>query len=428
MNALHRKLLLVCGGLLLSLSAVLRAGDVPSAASLMADLESNDDLRRLENAVREAETGKDMMKAAKADRKSQKEIKKQLKDLERDLAKLKREVKRRNEPISRLAKEVEKSGNIDMKDGQGRTLAMLVAECNCTSAMEKVLAAGPKLNIRDKDGRTALDYERRAMGYALARLLQQQWEDAVTNVDGAAIKYLLECGLSPDVAVMGEPPLGYAIKSGKKEVVDALLAVRPSVKKRMADGTSMLEQAIISDMAEAIRYLTANGCDVNERMRNGEHPFFRLVTRGGAEAVRAWMDSVSNMDLQQLPSTNPACVAARCGTPENLAAVLDSRADLLNSPDDYGNTPLMEAARRGSAEMVADLIKRGAKVDAVTKRKETPLMGAALSGSAEVVSALLKAAPALRDAKDAAGKTADWYAEQSGSSEAVRALAGGNAQ
>ena len=204
--------------------------------------------------------------------------------------------------------------------------------------------------------------------------------------------------------------------------------MRPSVKTRMSDGTTMLEQAVLHNMSGAICYLISGGCNVNEPLSSGEHPFFRLVTRGNAEAVRTWLEVVPGMDAQKLPSTNPACVAARCGTPETLAAVLDSRANLLDTPDEFGHTPLQEAARRGSVEMIADLLKRGAKPDAVSKQGETPLMCAALSGNAAAVRALLQAAPGTRDAKDAEGKTAARYAEQSGSAAAVQALSAGNAQ
>ena len=55
-------------------------------------------------------------------------------------------------------------------------------------------------------------------------------------------------------------------------------------------------------------------------------------------------------------------------------------------------------------------------------------MCAALSGNAAAVRALLQAAPETRDAKDAEGKIAARYAEQSGSAAAVQALSAGNAQ
>ncbi|MDD6813854.1 MAG: ankyrin repeat domain-containing protein [Akkermansia muciniphila] len=428
MNELLSELLKASRAAVLCVAAALPATAVPDAAGLMAALATNDDVQRLERAVEDAKTGKMMMTSMTADRKAQRDATKELKKLERDLAKCKRQLKQRNEAIARLAKEVEKSGNINRRDKQGRTLAMLVAECNCTAAMEKVLADDPKLDLRDKAGQTALGYEQSVMGYALAAHLQKRWAQAIENADEDAVTYLLECGLPPDTLVEGEPPLGYAIKSGKKEVVDVLLATRPSVKTRMSDGTTMLEQAVLHNMSGAIRYLVGGGCNVNDPLSSGEHPFFRLVTRGNAEAVRTWLEVVPGMDAQKLPSTNPACVAARCGTPETLAAVLDSRANLLDTPDDFGHTPLQEAARRGSVEMIADLLKRGAKPDAVSKQGETPLMCAALSGNAAAVRALLQAAPETRDAKDAEGKTAARYAEQSGSAAAVQALSAGNEQ
>lgn len=400
---------MACIGLLLCASAAPPVAAVPDVEKLMAYLEKNDDVLRLEFSEVES-GGSDKSK-----------VKRELRELKRKLAKNKGFKSRRND-IEHLAREILKSGDINQRDSQGRTLAMLVVECNSTPAMKLVLDDEPDLSLRDQYGRTVMDYERRGQGQPLQDILQDYWERAFESGDGKAIPYLLSCGIPPECLLKGDPALGRAIKSGKQELVDIMIAQCPPVSARMVDGTSMMELAVCHNMPGVIRYLLMGGCDVNELMGNGEHPFFHLVTRGSAEAVRAWVDTATKMDTKLLPSSNPACVAARYGTPEALSAVLDSKPNLLNQQDNFGNTPLIEAARRGNTEMVADLLKRGARADVVSKWKETPLMGAAMSGNAEAVCALLKAAPSVRGVKDRYGKTAAAYARQSGNAEALKAL------
>lgn len=79
---------------------------------------------------------------------------------------------------------------------------------------------------------------------------------------------------------------------------------------------------------------------------------------------------------------------ARAGDTEQLAELVDRvvPAD-LTGPD--GNTLLMLAAYHGHAATVEALIDRGADVDRVNDRGQSPLAGAIFKGEDEVVAVLL---------------------------------------
>lgn len=74
----------------------------------------------------------------------------------------------------------------------------------------------------------------------------------------------------------------------------------------------------------------------------------------------------------------------------------------VGARDSAGYTPLHAAARRGAAEVVGDLLARGAPASACTERGDTPLHFAALAGGMGTIDVLLDAG-ADRDARNAAG-------------------------
>jgi ankyrin repeat protein len=109
---------------------------------------------------------------------------------------------------------------------------------------------------------------------------------------------------------------------------------------------------------------------------------------------------------------------------EDRAAVLSmiKRGADVNAPQGDGVTALHWAARHGDADLVAALVRAGARARAATRfGAYTPLHLAAERGSAPIVKALL-AAGAPADAKTNTGATPLMFAAASGDAAAVTAL------
>ena len=81
---------------------------------------------------------------------------------------------------------------------------------------------------------------------------------------------------------------------------------------------------------------------------------------------------------------------ARVGETERLADYADHGMP-VDLTDAKGNTLLMLAAYHGHAATVRALAERGARVDAVNDRGQTPLAAAVFKGDVEVVRVLLAA-------------------------------------
>lgn len=82
--------------------------------------------------------------------------------------------------------------------------------------------------------------------------------------------------------------------------------------------------------------------------------------------------------------------ACRTGTADGVLPYLDAGAP-ASMRDAEGNSLLMLAAYHGHAELVAELARRGADVDALNDRGQSPLAGAAFKGFTAVAGALLAA-------------------------------------
>ncbi len=81
---------------------------------------------------------------------------------------------------------------------------------------------------------------------------------------------------------------------------------------------------------------------------------------------------------------------ARLGEAERLADYADHGMP-VDLTDATGNTLLMLAAYHGHPETVRVLAERGADVDAVNDRGQTPMAGAVFKGYADVVAVLIAA-------------------------------------
>ncbi len=141
----------------------------------------------------------------------------------------------------------------------------------------------------------------------------------------------------------------------------SLSAQRPGAAGAAADGTTALHLAVRGGDVAAVGRLLRAGADVNAANRYGVTPL-SLAAQAGDEAL-----------LGALFAAGADVARAEAGLPD-------------------GQTLLMHAARSGRVAAVDQLIRRGARLDAVEARTgTTALMWAAVADRGAVVTALAKA-------------------------------------
>ena len=99
----------------------------------------------------------------------------------------------------------------------------------------------------------------------------------------------------------------------------------------------------------------------------------------------------------------------------------------MNTPNNYGVTPLVLAAENGNAAVIEQLLKAGADPNSTVRSGETPLMLAARTGRVPAVKALLSAGAKVNAKEDWNGQTALMWAAAAGQGPAVQALIEGGA-
>jgi ankyrin repeat protein len=112
------------------------------------------------------------------------------------------------------------------------------------------------------------------------------------------------------------------------------------------------------------------------------------IQYGGLKTVKALM-KLEKIDINS-PLSIPALIQAAYHNQPEIVATLIKGGARVNVTDPQGFSPLICATCVGSTSMVKMLLDHGGKVNVSNKQGQTPLMYAASSGSPEIVQLLLK--------------------------------------
>ena len=255
----------------------------------------------------------------------------------------------------------------DVLDQDGSSLLHLAAGMECSSGvaaalMAEFLSRTTNVNVKDKNGRTALE---------LAYANQSAWASIL-------VKQLLAKGahkeeLDPSNAVRIHTAGGsYLQQPGKSESEAPVL---PAVMT-----------CSLSSPLELIGQLLDNGRDVNESDRSGRTPLHYaicVVHPSAPEIVRFLLDKNASVTIRDELGRTPMHCATSIESNYALEIVkilLDSTADdIVNEKDRLGWTPLHFAVgnqHESAPEIVRFLLAKGAVVGTTNASGKNPLHGA----------------------------------------------------
>jgi ankyrin repeat protein len=293
----------------------------------------------------------------------------------------------RNGDLGSLRKNVS-SINIETRGARGATLLMHAAALGNVETVRFLIDSGADINAKNDLGATALLWAAR---------------------DPDKARLLIEHGADVNVqSKQGRTPLMLAaLRDGGSDIVALMLA--KGAKVNAADGvgdTALLLAAEIGNI-ETMRLLIAKGADVHAINRYGDSTLFAAARGRRTEAVRlmiekgvdpnlatTWFPSVRNGQIAQLKLV-ALDRAANFGPVQMVRDLLKAGAN-VNAQDSRGLTPLMFAvsAENQKAEIVQTLIAAGADVNIRSATGETALDWAEKFGYPEVITALKQAAAA----------------------------------
>ncbi len=201
-----------------------------------------------------------------------------------------------------------------------------------------------------------------------------------------------ECTISGDLPSHG--PYQTATPEVQTAAVDvkAQRARMADLKKWLAEGANPdeeLNNAIVADDTERVRYLLAHGAHVDAIDGEG-HPALVNATRYGFKSVATFLvEHKANPNLSDPSGWTPLMYAA-WGDDPGLATMLLKAGAKLDSTDNDGLTPLAIAVQNAKVNAARVLLDAGADVNApVAQGGYTPLMLASISGSTDVAASLI---------------------------------------
>eukprot|EP00966_Prymnesium_polylepis_P176096 4076125-Prymnesium_polylepis.1 len=151
-----------------------------------------------------------------------------------------------------------------------------------------------------------------------------------------------------------------------------------------------------------------------------QSPLHRAVENNDEEEVLDVARSY-NLELVSSARETPLLMAARVGSPEVIAALIKAGASLKAKRGSDQASPLHIASQLGRREVMELLLKAGAPLHARAQQKATPLHFAAFANQPGSIALLLKAGANI-DATAVADTTALHWAAEHGRAQAIEML------
>ncbi len=149
-------------------------------------------------------------------------------------------------------------------------------------------------------------------------------------------------------------------------------------------------------------------------------PFFQAIDRDDIKAVRSMLDQGRDASAKNDFGITPLMEAAAAGSGDIVRLLVSKGADVNAQDKDTGMTALINAGLMHHAKTMRLLIDHGADVNAKFKDGTTALMLAAADGFGDIVRLLIKKGADVR-AAGSGHSVLDW-AKRSGKPEIVRIL------
>jgi ankyrin repeat protein len=224
---------------------------------------------------------------------------------------------------------------IDLLDGNGRTVLARAARSGKQEVVEFLLAMGAKEDI-------------------CAAVI-------VGHVDKVAAFLKQDKTLINALDKDGRAPLHWAALYGQTKVMELLLADKADVNLLDGYGFTPLHWATTFNKRGAVGLLLANKADTNIKVaKYGWTPLRLAVIHGHMAAAEGLLNGGANpnvKDDENIPLLHQAVIR---GKAEMVSLLLDYKAD-VNAKDSEGETALDEAEEQGNKEIIELLRQYGAK-------------------------------------------------------------------
>ena len=283
-------------------------------------------------------------------------------------------------------------------------LQWATSDDDAEQAVELVLNDGVDINARtsDNDYTALLQASRSSSIQFIETLIDlgadvdiQRRESKATPVLSAtkwnnylAARLFLRYGTKVNVQVNdGKTPLHWAVILGNENLVRLLLQHNADVNIQDTGGYTPLHQLVKEGNTNLVRLLLEHNADVNIQDTYGKTPLHQSVIEGDENLVSLLLAQNADVNIQD----NDGCTALHLSVLQshiNQRKIFDTlvkhKAQIINTCDAKGLTPLHTAVRSGNAQAVKKLVDLGADISVVKTDKKDAVRLEILKNEAEL--------------------------------------------
>lgn len=304
-----------------------------------------------------------------------------------------------------------KKADIEAKTLAGQNALHIAAYHGETKSMDVLVELGASIEKKDD--------------FSQAPLFLASWQNKTE-----AVRWLVERKANIDTTTdQGFTPLAAAAWNGYEELMEILLETHAKVDYHDEKGHTPLTIAALRGEVEAVKILIEHGANIDAQDLAGNTVLMQAVqsnfTDRPMETVNLLLEYGANVEHHNLKGLTPLMKAAEVAEDDaaNIVQQLLDKGAAINAQDNEGRTALMHALVDGTKETREMLFKNGAALEAQDKLGDTALIFAAGYSTTNVVQWLLECG-ANSDVRDKFGYTPLIKAVKCGYEDTVELLLG----
>ncbi|MDA3957517.1 ankyrin repeat domain-containing protein [Oceanispirochaeta sp.] len=258
------------------------------------------------------------------------------------------------------------------------TLMHLAASKGNTEAVKYLISLKSDLNIKNKDGKLALDIaledrtslEKARIASLLIKAGSFRGQEEIFN-------YFYTLYNQQDINYrfdFGQTAIHIAAEQGHEGIVKLLLQEGADLKTRDKPGNTPLHSAVRGGYRTIVSLLLSAGADVNATDYNSNVPLHMALTlNSNSEILLMLLSAGADVNAKNSFGNTPLHLTVTLNRDRRAAETLLEYGALLENRNKNGNTPLLEAVDRGNSEIAILLLQRGSDIFARNKQNQTPI-------------------------------------------------------
>jgi len=179
-------------------------------------------------------------------------------------------------------------------------------------------------------------------------------------------KFGMKCATDND----GRRPLHLSLREGHVKIVKFLIASGATLSAKPISGEYVLHKAAVSGKVQLVEMILDKGVELDDPDNYGATPLAAAALQGHTDIVQLLLSKGALVEGKD-PNTTPLIMASRNGFKEVVEELIKFKAN-VNALGFEGNTALHEAAHRNHLGLVKLLLQHGGDPNLKNANGKTP--------------------------------------------------------